>query len=266
MLNYTRTEKKAWQTKILLLVCFLLPLQDAAADTDWTFPGPGTGEWTSAGNWNNGVPNSTTNALIDSGTECLINTGSQNVAMLVVGQSTLNNTLLIQGGSLNSNGNFAILGNGLGGEGTVTVTGVGSSWTNLNYLIIGNYTPSGSASGTLNIQNGGQVSSAFSLIGNNPGATGTATVTDAGSTWTNTGNLFIGNGDTGILNILNGGQVFNDFGFIGNNAGVTGTVNVSGSGSKWTSASQLFIGNHGTGHSLTSHEWSCSSISGSRWD
>ena len=40
-----------------------------------------------------------------------------------------------------------------------------------------------------------------------PGSTGAATVDGAGSTWTNSGALYVGNSGTGTLTIRNGGGV-----------------------------------------------------------
>ena len=62
--------------------------------------------------------------------------------------------------------------------------------------------------GTLTIQNGGTVSNTnIGLIGSNVGSTGTVTVDGAGSAWTNSTNLAVGNSGTGTLTIRNGGTV-----------------------------------------------------------
>ena len=46
--------------------------------------------------------------------------------------------------------------------------------------------------GTLTIRNGGAVSNGFGFIGVDSGSTGAATVDGAGSTWTNSGDLYVG--------------------------------------------------------------------------
>ncbi|MEZ6192193.1 MAG: hypothetical protein R3C45_13015 [Phycisphaerales bacterium] len=47
--------------------------------------------------------------------------------------------------------------------------------------------------GTLNIEDGGSVLSTYGVISSDPAATGVVTVTGAGSTWNDTGNLVVGN-------------------------------------------------------------------------
>ena len=63
----------------------------------------------------------------------------------------------------------------------MTVSGAGSSWTNIGNLVVG-----GLGTGTLTIQNGGVVnSSGGGSVGLSAGSTGTVTVTGPGSTWNN---------------------------------------------------------------------------------
>ena len=75
----------------------------------------------------------------------------------------------------------------------MTVTGAGSVWNNGpgGGLNIGSF-----GSGTLTIANGGMVinNTAFTAnIGNGAGSQGTVTVTGAGSTWSNSSGVNIGN-------------------------------------------------------------------------
>jgi T5SS/PEP-CTERM-associated repeat protein len=171
-------------------------------------------------------------------------TGSQwnvggNLTAGNVSTGTLN---ILNGGAVsNSSGNVGWSG----GTGTVTVDGAGSSWTNSGNIYVGYSTGS---NGTLNIQNGGTVSSSSSNVGWS-GSTGTVTVDGAGSSWTISGYFGIGeqNGN-GTLNILNGGAVSSGNGVIGNNYG-TGTVTVDGAGSSWTTSGDLYVsysGGNGT--------------------
>ncbi|QDY71398.1 autotransporter domain-containing protein [Qingshengfaniella alkalisoli] len=117
--------------------------------------------------------------------------------------------------------------------------------------------------GELTIQNGGQVVSTPEpgyiavAIGHRTHSGGTVIVsgTDAdgnASTWTNHGNLNVGNLGTGTLTILNGGQVSSTRGNIGRSSGSDGTVIVSGTdtegnASTWTNHGNLNVGNFGTG-------------------
>jgi T5SS/PEP-CTERM-associated repeat protein len=76
-----------------------------------------------------------------------------------------------------------------------------------------------------------------------------ATVTGAGSTWTNNSALFVGSSGNGTLNIEAGAQVNTGGGTLGYNPGSTGMATVTGAGSKWTSG-LLSVGFNGIG-SLT---------------
>ena len=135
-----------------------------------------------------------------------------------------------------------------GSQGTATVSGAGSTWTNTGTIEVGVL-----GAGTLTIENGGTVNSGGGgSIGLSAGSTGTVTVTGPGSTWNNSpgGGLNIGSFGTGTLTIANGGTVINNTAFaanIGNGAGSQGTVTVTGAGSTWSNSSGLNIGNLGTG-------------------
>src|SRR5262249_38540117 len=82
-------------------------------------------------------------------------------------------------------------------------------------------------------------------------STGTAIVSGAGATWTNSGDLYIGRNGTGTLNIGGGGAVSNGIGHVGGCAGCStdavGTVTVDGAGATWTHRTALVIGDSGTG-------------------
>lgn len=114
---------------------------------------------------------------------------------------------------------------------TVTVTvDYPSPWNAGNSLIIGQ-----TGTGTLIIENGGQVSNTNSTIGSTATGNGTVTVDGVGSTWTNSEMLIVGQSGTGTLNITEGGAVMTgaDSGG-GTNIGAGGTVTVNGSGSSLT--------------------------------
>ena len=131
--------------------------------------------------------------------------------------------------------------------GTVTVSGAGATWTNSAGLAIGN-----SGTGQVTIANGGKVltGSTGGYIGVRPGATGTMTVTDPGSTWNITDQLvvagFLGPA-SGTLFVQNGGAVTSTAGTIGFSSGSTGAVSVTGTGSTWTSSGNVTVGLAGTG-------------------
>jgi T5SS/PEP-CTERM-associated repeat protein len=125
-------------------------------------------------------------------------------SVVVGGQGT--GTLTIQnGGAVNSGGGS--VGLSAGSNGTVTVTDPGSSWINgpSGGLNIGSF-----GTGVLTIVNGGRVINVAlntANIGNGAGSQGTVLVTGAGSIWSNSSGVNVGNLGTGTLTIADSGTV-----------------------------------------------------------
>ncbi len=179
-------------------------------------------------------------------------TGSSTATVTGIGSKWNTGALVVASGSLNveAGGEVystdAAIATSNGTEATATVTGAGSKWTTSGELVVAN---EGIAS--MFVENGGQVSSMTGIIGaevgsNDPG-TGTVRVIGAGSSWTNSNSLTIGNLGIGTLSIENGGETSNTSGFIGQQSGSTGTVIVTGVNSKWTNSDSLLVGSKGTG-------------------
>jgi outer membrane autotransporter protein len=149
-------------------------------------------------------------------------------------------------------------------SGMVIVDGAGSRWINTEILDIGAH-----GNGVLSITNGGAVSDAFGSIGTGFlgirfGTTGTVIVDGAGSTWTNSTGLAVGEFGTGTLKITNGGAVFSSAtGLIGADSGAIGIVTVDGAGSTWDNDGDLFFGSKGTGSLNITHGGAVSNASGS---
>ena len=165
---------------------------------------------------------------------------------LTVGNAGMG-TLTIENGGRVTNVNNALIGGFSGSQGTVTVTGPGSTWSSGADLRVGN---SANAPGFLTITNGGKVSNVAGFIGHGVNAPGTVTVDGPGSTWTSTDELHIGEAGTGTLVIRNGGTVNNTAARVGHLAGSSGTVIVTGAGSSWNGVgafAPFVIGNAGTG-------------------
>nr|WP_256371445.1 autotransporter domain-containing protein [Stappia sp. ES.058] len=80
--------------------------------------------------------------------------------------------------------------------------------------------------GTLNVSNGGAVSSDSGTIGFGTSSTGDTTVDGTGSAWTNTNSLVVGDDGDGTLNITNGGAVSANDVTIARFASSTGTLNI----------------------------------------
>ena len=122
-----------------------------------------------------------------------------------IGKTATGSVTVNDGSELSSRCGY--IGYDSGSTGEVAVDGSGSTWAITVGLYVGD-----SGQGTLNITNGGAVShsSGYSrdgYIGHYSGSTGVVTVDGIGSTWTNTGNIYVGDSGQGTLNIANGGAV-----------------------------------------------------------
>ena len=121
-----------------------------------------------------------------------------------------NGTLNVTGGATVTAGapyTYATdVGDHAGATGLVTVDGVGSTLTT-GWLIA-----SSSGSGVVNVTGGGSlrtvdVSIGYGVNGANPAAMGVITVAGTGSTWADTGGLWVGEGENGTININGGAAV-----------------------------------------------------------
>ena len=216
-----------------------------AQTSDWT--GVFSNGWFNNQNWLGGVPRQTSDANINTVTpnSTEIRGAGALANNLSVGPNGTGMLTILSGGTLNTSS--GTVGNLSGGLGTVTVTGVGSNWSNAGVVVVG-----GQGTGTLTIQDGGTVTSNGGSVGLVAGSTGTVTVTGPGSLWTNrtSGGLNIGSFGTGTLTIANGGRVIDTTPIvsnIGQGAGSHGTVTVTGAGSLWSDIAGVNIGNSGTG-------------------
>ncbi len=133
---------------------------------------------------------------------------------------------------------FGTVGSDSGSVGTVTVKGTDATWMNSgDYLWVGL-----AGTGTLNIEDGGQVSSLNALIGTHTGSNGTVNVTGAGSVWNNSTDMDVGSSDTGELNISAGGVVTSTTVYVAYGPNSTGTVTVIGADSKFALSSNSYFG------------------------
>ena len=238
--------KFASSSLLAIIALFIASTVSTHAQTNWT--GTVSNGWFNPGNWDAGVPTAATSANIDTVTpnSTEVRGAGATALNLAVGQNGTGMLVIQNGGTLTDA--FGTIGNLLGSQGTVTVSGTGSTWTNIGTLVVG-----GLGTGTLTIQNGGTVnSSGGGSVGLSAGSTGTVLVTGPGSIWNNSpgGGLNIGSFGTGSLTIINGGTVINNTAFtanIGEGAGSLGTVRVAGAASTWSNSSGVNIGNLGTG-------------------
>ena len=133
-----------------------------------------------------------------------------------------------------------------GGQ-TVTVPGTQASpWTVNGELTVGNV-----GAGTLNISNGGVVSSSDAYVGGIAGGAGLVTITGTNARWDVSANsasvLNVGWSAAGTLTVAGGGVVQSQRAIIGEFDDGIGVATVSGAGSQWINAQQLFVGISGIG-------------------
>ncbi len=167
--------------------------------------------------------------------------GSTGVATITGAGSQLNNalTLYVEDGALNVEAGglvsttYCVIGYSPDQTGVTTVTGSGSRLTvtrsssdpvDLLNLYVGHH-----GNGTLNVRDGGIVSNSHSsVVSYYSYSTGVVTVTDPGSEWNHSGDLYLSVEGNATLNIENGGLVtVGGTTWIGYGFG-TGTVNLTG--------------------------------------
>lgn len=152
-----------------------------------------------------------------------------------------NNWSVIGGGSAVPTGADSVVLDVTSPHAAVLSSGAGFS----NGIVIGQ-----ANSGALTVSSGALfIMSNTAFLGYDAHATGTVTVTGAGSSWgVQAGNgLYVGYSGTGTLDVAAGAVAGATPVTLGNFAGSSGTVNVDGAGSVFTAAGSLTIGEHGTG-------------------
>lgn len=124
-----------------------------------------------------------------------------------------------------------------GAEGTVTVTGKGSSWTNTGTLLVGVL-----GNGRLIVADGATVSSVTSAELGVYGGDSSVIVTGGGSKLITSGILLIADGADAHSELIarNGGAVFSAAASIGDNG--VGAMTVTGVGSTWTNSGDVSLG------------------------
>jgi len=201
------------------------------------------------------VPTSSIDAWIDNGGRAQIFLPNADANGVFVGISQPDRSFLeiTSGGELsNSYGHV-----GYQSQGTATVTGIGSKWTNSGNLSVGFY-----RSGTLTITDAAQVSNRYGYLGYVPGSQGMATVAGTGSKWTNSGDLCVGRYGAGTLTIADAAEVSNQEGYLGYESRSLGAATVTGTSSKWTNSGGLYVGDEGTGTLTITDRGEVSSSSG----
>jgi T5SS/PEP-CTERM-associated repeat protein/autotransporter-associated beta strand protein len=144
----------------------------------------------------------------------------------------------------------AVLGVLAGSQGDATVTGDGSMWNVLGELTVGD-----DGTGTLTIEDGGQVRASYESpsndndafsIGSLSGSQGDVMVTGDGSTLEIEGPFKVGDAGHGTLTIEDGGTAESADTYLGYQDGSQGDVTVTSLGSQW-STGKLVVGASGSG-------------------
>jgi T5SS/PEP-CTERM-associated repeat protein len=197
----------------------------AHAQTFWS--GTTSSDWFTGSNWVGGtIPTTAADAILDTivPNPTAVNAPGALALDLVVGGLGTGALTIGSGGTVSNHVGHV---GGCSGcptttFGTVIVSGAGATWTNTAGLAVGD-----SSTGQVTVANGGRVltGSTGGFIGVRPGAVGTMTVTDPGSSWNITDQLvvagFVGPA-SGALFVQNGGAVTSTAGTIGFSSGSTG--------------------------------------------
>lgn len=211
--------------------------------SDWV---AGDGDWFNACNWSDGcmLPSVQASAYIRNGGKVTIASGDAVAGTLQVGDSGGSGTLTFSGGSLNT-GNAEI------GNGTMTVTGIGTEWdlTNPRMPVVKSQLRIGTdGAGTLTVSDGAKVLNVGGVtIGTGEGSSGTLTLTGIGTTLSSSATVNVGGGDAvGTVTISERASFTTPLSFnVGTFDGGRGTVVVTGTGSSLT-ASTLTVGYRGS--------------------
>ncbi len=125
------------------------------------------------------------------------------------------------------------------------VTG-GNLTVGANEVFVGG-TEFATGTGTLTLAGGADLSNRTAHIGFFTGSSGNASISGAGTTWSNTGSVFVGRSGSGTLAIGNQAQVSSLSAGVGHASGSSGSVTLSDAGSGWTTTSGYVVGRQGSG-------------------
>lgn len=174
-----------------------------------------------------------------------------NASFLYVGYNGTFNQLIVTDGGAAFSGLGYIGAFNFSSNNTVAIDGTGSVWSVTNVLYVG-FAGEGNA---LTILDGGRVSSANGIVGDDTMAAGNSVlVSGRGSIWSNRFDLTVGSGGSGNrLTITDGGAVHDSFGYVGySTASSNNSVLVTGARSVWMNpGGGVMIGSAGRGNLLT---------------
>jgi T5SS/PEP-CTERM-associated repeat protein len=209
-------------TGLALLLAAAPPAHAGLLDWDGS-----TGNWADAGRWlpTGTEPMPSDKLTIDAGM-VTVDQPDEFAKELIVGDTGDATLRVLSGGTLETY--EAFLANGPGSTGQAIVSGQGASWTVESFsrrFTIGLW-----GAGTLLVEDGGAMNSASASIGSvEAGSSGSATITGAGSVWTNAARLYMENDAT--LLIENGGKLASEEVRVGGATSPNTRATVTGVGS-----------------------------------
>jgi len=166
---------------------------------------------------------------------------------ITVGDFGTGNLFIINGGSLSASGTI-VIGAQDGSQGTLIISGSGSSWYNDSTFTIGKY-----GTGTLSVLDGAAMGiGGLAILGVEAGSHGTVTISGSNSSIF-LGGVTVGDAGTGIFSVLDGALVNSWTISIGKQTGAQGAATVSGAGSTWTTTGALIVGDAGAGNLFISN-------------
>ena len=189
-------------------------------------------------------------------------TGGQSVwnnsADLYVGNGAGNQLTLADGGQVWVGGTSYVGATAAGSNNFVTVTGAGSTWSNQQDLLVGEY----GTGNQLTISTGGRVVNNNGAVGYGTGASNnTVVVFGADALWQNSGNLTVGNGGGGNqLIVAGGGRVVSSTAYVG--SADSNSVQVAGANSVWSNSADLYVGEAGGGNQVLATAGASISVGG----
>ncbi len=180
-----------------------------------------------------GVGAAGTLTVAGSGT-VLTNTGAVSVGVDADG------TLVVTGGGAVSGASGSV-GAAAGTSSSVALSGAGSSWKVGGELVVGS-----NGAAAVQVADGASLVSGNAVLGEITNtASGTVTVTGAGSSWTNSGALTIGSFGYGTLRVENGGLVTTGSVLLAALLSPGGVLAVDGAGSRLEVTGDLSVGTNG---------------------
>ncbi len=178
-------------------------------------------------------------------------------SILTIGDEGVGTMTISGGGNLLGAGS-ATIGGTSGSAGTLTITGIGSTWTQSTTMTVGS-----NGVGTLNVQSGGSLSTGLTNIGSNIGSFGAATITGNSSAWSISSSLTVGSAGEGTLTVSSGGQLSTtSSATIGSAGSSQGAVTVTGNDSRLNVGSSITVGSSGAGSLTISASGQVTSTSG----